>query len=186
VAETFDRCPRWGLVPLGAALIAIACSNTQDSRVPVQGDSAAQVQKGAPDPAPPPSSVVAMVDPAVFYVEATESEIDAARQGISGEDFEVIADDMMFYRSSAIERLEAWDIPVSRIAGRRPLQFTVNGTPETTDFSDVTWLDFIVVYRRNERPRAFAPNDIEAVRAYWESGSTATDTAEPVAPPGSF
>ena len=175
---------RWaGLMPLSVGLFCVACSNKQESRVPGRADSAAAVPNTPPSsgPSAETSSATPFTKPTVIYVEATEAEIEGARKGVSEEDFAVIADDLMFYRSSAVEWLEAWHIPFTRLTGRRPIQFTVNGVPESIDFKDITTLDFIVVYRPNEKPRVFAPNEIDGVRAYWQSESAASDSTDQAA-----
>src|SRR5688572_8556209 len=89
-------------------------------------------------------SVIAQ--PFVMYVEATDSAIEAQRSEVSADDFAVIADDLMFYRATAIEYLDSLPRPYTRVAGRRPLTFRVAGQPRTYDFRDVELLDFIVVY----------------------------------------
>jgi hypothetical protein len=165
--------PWTGLILLGVGLFCAACSNQEEARVPEPADSATSVTNTPPssEPRAETDSATAISQPTVIFVEATEAEIEAARKGVPEEDFAVIADDMMFYRSTAIEQLEAWRIPFSRLTGRRPMQFMVNGAPGRIDFKDVATLDFIIVYRPNEKPRTFAPIDIEEVRTYWQSGA---------------
>jgi hypothetical protein len=164
---------RWtGLILLIVGVFWASCSNDEEARVPAPTDSAATVTNPTSTVRSADSaSATSISEPTVIYVEATEAEIDAARKGVPEEDFAVIADDLMFYRASAIELLEKWNIPFSRLTGRRPMQFTVNGAPERIDFTDVTTLDFIVVYRTNVKPRVFAPNEIDQVQTYWQSGS---------------
>jgi hypothetical protein len=158
---------------MSVSLLCAGCSNEPESGLAGRADSVATV------PGLPPSSgltaeapsTVSIADRAVLFVEASEAEIDAARQGVSEQDFAVIADDLMYYRSSAAEWLETWQIPFTRLTGRRALRFTVDAVPQRFAFEDITTLDFIVVYLPNEMPRTFAPNEVDAVRAYWQSGS---------------
>ena len=104
-----------------------------------------------------------MQQPVVIYVEATPAEIGAARGNTSESDFQVITDDLMFYRASAIEYLEKHKITFTRATGHRPLEFLVNGAPRTYDFKDVTLLDFVIAYDGRSEPRVIAPNVIETV-----------------------
>lgn len=171
-----------------AVLVCVACSKGRESQVAVRADSAAAATNPptGPDNVAKPHPANSLVNPRVIYVEATDAEIAAARSGVSAEDFAVIADDLMFYRSAAIERLEGWHIPLTRVAGRRPMAFVVRGKSVTTDFKNVTTLDFIVVQRPNEKPRVFAPSEVDEVRAYWESGASATDSTDQAAGPGTL
>jgi hypothetical protein len=98
--------------------------------------------------------------PVAVYVEATDAEIDASRSGMSTTDFGVVADDLMFYRSSATQYLDQHGVPYLRITGRRPIRFMVDGEVQEFDFADVELLDFIVVYDGRSAPRVLAPNDI--------------------------
>ena len=102
----------------------------------------------------------------VIYVEASSAELEAERDSVPPDDFAVIADDLMFYRSSAIEYMEKEKIPFLRITGRRPLEFQVNRTPRRLGFADVKLLDFIIVYVTDHEPRIIAPNEVETIREH--------------------
>ena len=152
------------------SLALCACSNAQESALPARTDSAAGVSTAAPTSEPADkSAVLTSTAPTVIYVEATPAEIEAARARFSEEDFAVIADDLMFYRASAIERLEERQIPFTRLMGRRPLEFVIDGVRQSFDFKDVTALDFIVVQLPNESPRTFAPIEIDDVQTYLQA-----------------
>lgn len=171
------RIRRAGAVALSLILFCAACFGEREPQARERTESAVAAPYTSQDSGSRAltSSGGSINEPAVIYVEATNAEIDAAREGVPEEDFAVIGDDLMFYRSSALENLTAWHIPFTQLAGRRPIEFTIDGVPQTVDFSDTALLDFIVVYRPNQRPRVFAPNDIDQVRSYWESGSAQRD-----------
>jgi hypothetical protein len=107
----------------------------------------------------------------VYYVEASDSALEAQRREASSDDFHVIADDLMFYRATALEFLETRGYPVQRVQGRRPLRFVVGGAPRAYDFADVALLDFIVVYEPEREPMVIAPNEVERVIGYFRSGA---------------
>ena len=116
----------------------------------------------------PRDSVI--VQPLVLYVQATDSAIEAQRAEVPPDDFAVIADDLMFYRATAIEYLDSLHQPYTRITGRRPLTFRVAGQPRTYDFRDVELLDFIVVYATDREPRIIAPNEAQIVAEHSGTG----------------
>jgi hypothetical protein len=108
----------------------------------------------------------------VIYVSATPEQILAARsQGMSEEDFGVVADDLMFYHATAIEYLEKRSYPLLQLEGRRPLRFRVGDAVRTLDFADVELFDFIVTYEPGREPRIIAPNEVENVAAYFGDGN---------------
>ena len=107
----------------------------------------------------------------LIKVLATSDQIVAARsEGMSEEDFAVIADDLMFYRATAIEYLEKHGYPLLQLEGRRPLRFRVGNVARTYDFADVQLFDFIVAYEPGREPRVMAPNEVENVAAYFGDG----------------
>jgi hypothetical protein len=99
----------------------------------------------------------------VLYVEATVRELEVLRDSSSAEDFPVIADDLMFYRATALEHLERHQVRFVRLTGRRPIEFVVAGKPRRYDFADVPLLDFLVLYEPGAEPRIIAPNEVELV-----------------------
>ena len=149
-------------VVICVALIAcMACSEREpasDDRADVDTTSATI----------PRDSVI--TQPVILYVEATDSAIDAQRSEVSADDFAVIADDLMFYRATAIEYLDSLPRPYTRVNGRRPLTFRVAGRPRTYDLRDVELLDFIVVYETDREPRVIAPNEAQVVAEYFGTG----------------
>jgi hypothetical protein len=98
---------------------------------------------------------------AVVFMEATGAQIEAAGAGADAGEFAVIADDLMFYRAAAHERLAEVGAPVVRVSGRRPLAFVVGGAARSYDFAELPTLDLIVVYAPGSEPIAFAPIDVE-------------------------
>jgi hypothetical protein len=132
----------------------------------------------APDPAPADAgadadgAAVPFDAPVVVYLEAELGEIEKGGEGMAGEDFSVMADDLMFYRASAISMLERQPVRLVRLVGRRPLRFVVDGEPRTFAFPDRTSLDLVVLYAPGREPRALAPVDLSAdpavVTRYFE------------------
>jgi hypothetical protein len=107
-------------------------------------------------------------DRVVVFMEATSDQIEKARGTLSAEDFAVMADDLMFYRSSAYDWLKAQQIPVKTFSGRRSLDFFVRGTIRRLDVTDVPFLDVIVLYDAGREPRVIAPIDIAEAAEYFQ------------------
>lgn len=103
----------------------------------------------------------------VIFVEASGADLDSLRAKYSEEDYAVVADDAMWYRATAYEYLEKLKLPVTRVIGRRPFVFQVNGQPRTYDLRDSDWLDVIIVYEPGREPRLIAPVDIQAAAEYF-------------------
>lgn len=103
----------------------------------------------------------------VIFVEATDSEVAALEGTMTLEDFHVVADDMSFYRSTAIEYLEKDGYPHVRVIGRRPLRFLVAGAPKQYEFREVELLDFVIAYEPGQEPQIVAANEVEAIREYF-------------------
>ncbi|MEX1181804.1 MAG: hypothetical protein WEF86_01115 [Gemmatimonadota bacterium] len=147
-----------------AFVLAIAaCSGSDVDRIET-------ADRAAPEPVPVAETAAAVgaalladtIDRSiVVYVEASGAEIDAVRADYAEEDFAVVADDLMYYRATATEYLEAGGQPLVRVQGRRPLTFRVSGAAREYDFADVELLDFIIVYEPDAEPRIFAPNEVE-------------------------
>jgi hypothetical protein len=113
--------------------------------------------------------------PIVIYIDATSAEIDAARQGHSEEDFATIADDLMYYRSTANEFLAVHRLPVLRLEGRRPLRFMVDGRVQQYDFAEWKLFDLIIAYDGVHAPRVIAPIDVNAVVDSMQASTTGGD-----------
>ena len=171
------RGPNVILISLIVVLLG-ACSNErvrEDRAVADSGAILSSANNLQPHAAALPDPITR---PLVIYLEATAAELDSARRGVSDEDFAVIADDLMFYRSTALEQLEARQIPFSRISGRRPLKFVVAGSSKTMNPSDHALFDLIVVFRGDDTARIFAPNEVDQAADYWLRSSIGTDTAK--------
>jgi len=164
-------------VRLTCALLLLLCACAQDQPAPARTNSAtaSDTSKPAAAPAAAPatqtdSAAIAagtastITHPVVIYLEASAAEIEAERTRVPEDDFAVMADDLMFYRSSALEYLQKQKIPFVHLVGRRPLEFRVGGAARKFDFKDVTLLDFIIVYEPDREPRFVAPNEVETVR----------------------
>jgi hypothetical protein len=103
----------------------------------------------------------------VIFVEASDAEIEAMRGQYSEEEFGIVADDLMFYRSTAMEYLEQREYPLLRIEGRRPLRFQVAGMSRDLDLANSELLDLIVLYEPGSEPRVIAPNEVELTVDYF-------------------
>lgn len=140
---------------LAALLLLAACNGgTRDA-----GETAP-----AADLQPQDSAYASRV---AIYMEATSADLDSARARLPEDDFYVMADDLMFYRSSAYEYLERRGVRVVRLAGRRPLSFLVNGVSRTYGFADFEPLDAIVLFEPGREPRVIAPVDLHLVDEYF-------------------
>jgi hypothetical protein len=145
------RAPGCILLILAAAFAACAEERpAQDA--PANADSVARTD-----------TVIA--EPVIIYVLATDSAIDALRQEVPADDFFVIADDLMWYRATAIEHLDSLPHTLREITGRRPMVFRVAGVPRSYDFRDVELLDFVIFYDTDREPRIVAPVDVHDVVA---------------------
>jgi hypothetical protein len=161
------------LVLCGAALFGVACWGAW-----LIG-WAGPTRVTAVRPPPPPDAVLPMsgspAEPintaSVIFMEASPTEIDDARAGIPPDDFAVIADDLMFYRASAHERLDSLATPPLRITGRRPLEFVVEGKAKLYDFAEAATLDLIVVYLPDREPRTFATLEADQAVEYFRTGA---------------
>jgi hypothetical protein len=158
-----------------AAALSGGCSNPEDSH-PGDAQTDRQPPRMAADSdaartraAPPMDSALlhGVVDRRiVIYIEATPVELEEVRAGVS-EDFSVIADDLMYYRSMAWEYLEGLPYDRVRIAGRRPISFLVSGVPRMFDFAEIELLDVVIAYEPGQQPRVIAPNAVESVLEYF-------------------
>jgi hypothetical protein len=155
-------------------LVVAACAKDEAAPAARPADSAAFARPDSVVTASAPDSTIVnrvINQRVVLYVMPTEAEWANAKAESSDSDFEVIGDDLMFYRSTAIEYLEKAGYPLVHIQGRRAIQFIVNNVPRGYDFADVTTLDFIVAYEPGREPRTFAPNEVEMVAAYFGDGN---------------
>jgi hypothetical protein len=162
------------LVLCGIALFGVACWGAWligfagPTRGAWSADAAAEdlVAAQAVAVAPAPNSSAAII-----LLEASAEQIDSARTGTSADDFAVIADDLMFYRAAAHERLDSLGPRSIRISGRRSLELVVGGTPRVYDFADAPTLDLIVVYLPDREPRTFPTLEVERALDYFREGA---------------
>jgi hypothetical protein len=150
----------WGVWQLAAPVLGSSAPAAAPPDAPASAPDAPAVFGGAPRPAGAPTEQP--IDRrAIVFMEATAEEIQAARAGLPDGDFAVIADDLMFYRAVAHERLAEAGAPVLRISGRRPLAFLVDGAARTYDFAEIETLDLLVVYVPDAPPRAFSTLEVD-------------------------
>ncbi len=179
----FRGRPRWGeltvagVSPLAGILLlsgVLACERGRPGGASA-GD-AASAQPPAPEASaaggkPADSVAQPFARPVVVFMEASPEEIQAARAGMSEEDYYVMADDLSFYRSSAWEYLQKRRIPVVRVTGRQPLRFVVADTVRSYDFGDDRTLDLLVVFDGRRPPHALAPVDVQQVDTLFGAGA---------------
>lgn len=109
--------------------------------------------------ADPQSGIPSFGERTVVMLLADSSRMAALRADYDDEDFAVVADDMMWYRSEAWTWFEQRGIPVVSIEGRPPLSFLVDHEYRQFDFLEHETLDVVVLYDRNRAPLAVAPID---------------------------
>jgi hypothetical protein len=140
------------------------------SRVPPAKDSAAARADSVAivAPASQPDTLEPFSERVVIFMQATSAEIGKVAAEYSEEDFAVVGDDMMWYRAMAYEWIEKQKLPLVRFDGRRPLEFVVQGAVKRYDFSDVEFLDIIILYDKDREPKIIAPNEVgETVTNYF-------------------
>lgn len=153
---------------LSVALLLLAapgCDRPADDDA-VQLPPADTVAGPAPDTAPAADEAdggaVPFDAPVVVYMAAGRRAMERAGSAMDAEAFSVMADDLMFYRASAISVLERQPVRLVRIEGRRPLRFVVDGQARAYDFPDHTTLDLVVLYAPGREPRAVPPIELAA------------------------
>jgi hypothetical protein len=114
-------------------------------------------------------------------MEATLAEVDERRSAyVDEQDYYVMTDDLMWYRSEARAFLETQEFAEFVSRERGPLEFSINGQLRRYDFEDVQLLDIIVAYRPGAEPLVLAPVDVHEIADYFapaDSVTTAADTA---------
>lgn len=152
---------------LAASLLLVAASacdrpDGDAARLP----PADTVTTPAPDTAPAgdeaDGGAVPFDAPVVVYLEAGRRELERAASGRDAEEFSVMADDLMFYRASAISVLERQPVRLVRLEGRQPLRFVVDGEARAYDFPEHTTLDLVVLYAPGREPRPVTPVELAA------------------------
>ena len=138
-------------------LLTLACTPASDREVstgeePPTRDQASQL---AVDEAGFSSRV------AVFLL-ADSATLEAMRTDRTEEDFQVVADDLMWYRSEAWSWLEERGVRIVALEGRPPLRFRGDAGMRAWDFSAEPTADVVVLYEPGREPRAVAPIDVAA------------------------
>ena len=119
---------------------------------------------GSPEPAPPGH---AYTDRVAVFLLADSAQL-ARMRAEHGADFEVVADDMMWYRAEAWSWFEQRAVPVVSLVGRPTLAFAVGGAVREFDFRGEPTADVVVLYDADRAPVAVAPVDVPtAAPAYY-------------------
>jgi hypothetical protein len=113
------------------------------------------------------------------FMEADPRQIDSALGSTPEADRATVADDLMFYRSSAHEFLGRAGVEIVRVEGRPRVHFQVGGEMKELDFSSEPTLDVIVLYEPPKQPRAIAPVDVDAATEYFGLPANPTNGAVP-------
>ena len=161
MAESSVR--RSALVALFLGLGIAACDRGEEERdappppaeadVPV--DTASSVTEAD-------TAAAAFHDRVVVYVEATRRDVENASAGQEVDQLATAYDDLMIYRASATAILERQSVPVTRVVGRQPLRFLVDGEIRAYAFEGQGPLDLVVLYAPGREPRALSPVDVAA------------------------
>jgi hypothetical protein len=146
---------------IGAVLAASCWASIAASPAPAPAHTPAHASAHASTP------VDTISRHAIIYLQAAQAELERLRDSIPADDFEVMADHLMYYRSTAYDLLARIWPEVVTLEGRRPLAFVVDGEVREYSFADHTTLDLIVVYRPGREPEALAPIDVERVPVYF-------------------
>ena len=104
----------------------------------------------------------------VVFVSPDSTGIERLKTGHGEEDFYVIADDEMYYRSIAYDLLDSLDVAYTFIE-RRPLRFVVDGKVVEYSWSDVEAAWFVVVYEADSEPRITYSVDLPNILTATES-----------------
>jgi hypothetical protein len=99
----------------------------------------------------------------VIFVQASDSQLVQLKKTMPEDDFETVADDLSFYRSSATEFLEQHKVPYQLVIGRQAMTFLIKGVRHKRTFADVQLLDFIIVYVTGQEPRVVPTNQVEDI-----------------------
>jgi hypothetical protein len=156
------------------ALASLSCGDAApraDDRSAPDSAAVSDSLEGAADTTADSTSFAERI---VVFMEATSEQIERARGQLSAEDFAIMADDLMFYRSAAHEYLQQRSLPIKTFDGRRSLRFMVNGTMRELDVTDVPFLDVIVLYETGRQPKVIAPVDIGETAEYFPNLRTSS------------
>ena len=167
------------LLAITLLLSAAAGCDRPDEDDAIRRPPADTVTRPAPDTAPAAEEAdgetVPFAAPVAVYMAAGRRDMERAGAGMGAEAFSVMADDLMFYRASAISVLEREPVRLVRIEGRRPLRFVVDGEARAYDFPEQTSLDLVVLYAPGRAPRAVPPIELAAdpdLVARWFQATT--------------
>ena len=156
--------------PLAFALLAGAAALACDAASEAAPDARATTdiaQATAPADASAAPSDTAFTNRVMVFLLTDSTELAMLRQEY-GADYEVIADDMMWYRAEAFDWAERNDVPIVVLDGRPPLRFRVEGAPRSFDFTGEEGGDVVVLYDTDREPVPVAPIDVsERAPAYY-------------------
>lgn len=158
-----------------AAVLAIATACAQPATEEPDAGANAEADTGARagDVAPPSSAQLvadslAFTTRVVVLMEAMSAQLDSLKARTPEDDYYVIADDLMYYRASAVEYFEGAGIPVVRLEGRHPVRFEIDGAMRTYDYADEPTFDLLVLYDPGREPLPVATADLHLAQSYFD------------------
>jgi hypothetical protein len=171
------------LLGCGAGLLAAACESGPVERpaAPPGADVSAAAPVAATQTGPLYGSMIAGEGPASFdsrvvvLMEASAALIDSVRANMAEDDFFVLADDLMWYRATAVDYITEAGFPLVRVDRQRRLVFLVDGVPREYDFAAEPGLDLLVLYEPGRPPVTAQTLEPERVASFF-GGPTAPDT----------
>ncbi len=171
------RCACRVLLVLAFAVVT-SCA---EERAPE--DAPGTTTAAAPAPtATPATATQAFSERTAIFLLADSAELAFIRSQ-HGADYEIVADDMMWYRSEALGWLEQNEVPVVWFEGRRPLRFRVRGVEQDHDFGDLEFADVVVLYEPDSIPIGVATVDVPtAAPPYFVGLDHPSDQADPDSP----
>jgi hypothetical protein len=161
-----------------AVLLLVACgpadtpdpNDSQENATDAGAAESTSVADLSPGDAVAPS-VPAFSDRVAVFMEASPEVLDSILSRHVEGDREIVADDAMYYRSSAYDFFDREGIRVVSLEGRTPLRFQIDGALEEFDFAAVRLADVIVLYDPGKAPRAIAPAELHLAQEYFELSS---------------
>lgn len=157
-----------------AVLLLVACGPADrpdpDDSPEIATDAGAAESNSVADPGSA-DTVVRLVpafsDRVAVFMEAPPEVLDSILFRYEEGDREIVADDAMYYRSSAYDFFDREGIRVVSLEGRTPLRFQIDGAMEEFDFAAVRLADVIVLYDPGKAPRAIAPAELHLAQEYF-------------------
>lgn len=110
--------------------------------------------------------------PIVLFVSPDSAEVEGMRRELD-DDFEVIADDAMWYRAQARELADSLGMAHAEVH-RGQARFRVDGAPRLFSWRDASDTWFAVVYDGAHPPRIVSDVDLRAVLEGGSAPSRAT------------